>query len=92
MTLIDYSPLGQGVLSGKYIPEKPPPGIHSRTISVKYLERVQLLLNHLREIGHDHGGKTPAQVALNWVMCKGVVPIVGVKDADQARENAGTMG
>ena len=34
-------------------------------------------------LGHAHGGKTPAQVALNWLICKGAVPIPGAKNAAQ---------
>lgn len=33
-----------------------------------------------------------SQVALNWCVCKGTVPIVGVKTLDQARENLGALG
>ena len=39
-----------------------------------------------------HGGKTVNQVALNWLLCKGALPIPGAKNAAQARENAGAMG
>jgi diketogulonate reductase-like aldo/keto reductase len=46
----------------------------------------------LHEIGEAHGGKTPAQVALNWVICKGAVPIPGAKNAHQAQDNVGVMG
>jgi aryl-alcohol dehydrogenase-like predicted oxidoreductase len=43
-------------------------------------------------MGAAHGGKTPAQVAINWVMCKGAVPIPGAKTARQAQDNAGALG
>jgi aryl-alcohol dehydrogenase-like predicted oxidoreductase len=46
----------------------------------------------MREIGASHGAKSPAQVALNWVICKGAVPIPGAKSARQAEENAGAAG
>ena len=46
----------------------------------------------MREIGKAHGGKSPAQVALNWVICKGAVPIPGAKNARQAQDNAGALG
>ena len=32
------------------------------------------------------------QVALNWVICKGAMPIPGAKTAEQAQENAGALG
>ena len=46
----------------------------------------------MTEIGQDHGGKSNAQVALNWVICKGALPIPGAKNAEQAQENAGALG
>jgi diketogulonate reductase-like aldo/keto reductase len=45
----------------------------------------------MRAIGQQHGGKTPSQVALNWLICKGALPIPGAKNARQAQENAGTL-
>ena len=35
---------------------------------------------------------TPAQVALNWVICKGAVPIPGARTKAQAVENCGAAG
>jgi len=35
---------------------------------------------------------SPAQVALNWLLCNGVVPIPGAKNAQQASDNAGAIG
>jgi aryl-alcohol dehydrogenase-like predicted oxidoreductase len=31
-------------------------------------------------------------VALNWVICKGALPIPGAKNAEQALENSGALG
>jgi len=49
------------------------------------------LITLLKQIGAEHG-KTPAQVALNWTICKGTVPIPGAKNARQAADNLGAMG
>ncbi len=38
------------------------------------------------------GASCPSQVALNWVMAKGAVPIPGAKNRQQAEENAGALG
>ena len=57
-----------------------------------YLARIQPLITRLREIGRAHGNKTTAQVALNWTICKGAVPIPGAKNRHQAEENAGALG
>ena len=92
VTLIAYSPLAQGSLTGKYTPDNPPPGVRGRRYSRAYLERIQSLLRQMQEIGEAHGGKTPAQVAINWCICKGAVPIPGAKTSRQADENAGGAG
>jgi len=36
--------------------------------------------------------KTRAEVALNWVICKGAIPIPGAKTGNQAMLNAGALG
>jgi len=92
ITCIAYSPLGRGILTGKYSSKNPPAGIRSRRYSTKFLDRVEPILRLLREIGNENGGKTPGQVALNWVISKGAVPIPGAKNALQAQENAGALG
>jgi len=92
ITLIAYSPLAQGVLTAKYTPEKPLPGLRGRRYSRSFLVRAQPLLQRMREIGRNHESKTPAQVALNWLICKGVVPIPGAKNARQAQENIAALG
>ncbi len=85
-----YSPIGQGRLTGKYSASNPPPG--KRTFSNHPMEVVEKVVAELRQIGEEHGGKTPSQVALNWVVAKGVVPIPGAKNRHQAEENAGALG
>jgi aryl-alcohol dehydrogenase-like predicted oxidoreductase len=92
ITLISYSPLSQGVLTGKYSPDQPLPGIRGRRYNRNLLKRVQPLLREMRKIGRAHGDKTESQVALNWLMCKGTVPIPGAKNARQAQENCGALG
>jgi Predicted oxidoreductases (related to aryl-alcohol dehydrogenases) len=91
ITLIAYSPLGMGLLTGKYTVDHPPPNARGWRFPRERLLQVQPLQGLLREIGQRYG-KTPAQVALNWVMCKGALPIPGAKNARQAQENAGAMG
>jgi aryl-alcohol dehydrogenase-like predicted oxidoreductase len=92
VTLIAYSPLAQGLLTGKYTRRHPMRGLRSSRIGSPSYERLERMIGLLREIGAGHGGKTPAQVALNWVICKGALPIPGAKTAQQAEENAGAIG
>jgi aryl-alcohol dehydrogenase-like predicted oxidoreductase len=92
VTLIAYSPLAKGMLTGKYTPQTRPPGLRSYIFRRARLGKIQPLIQLMREIGKAHGGKSPAQVALNWVICKGAVPIPGAKNARQAQDNAGALG
>ena len=90
VTLLAYSPLAMGRLTGKYGVANPPPG--KRNFSAFPMAEIEPVVSELRRIGAAHGGKSPAQVALNWVMCKGAVPIPGAKNASQAEQNAGALG
>ena len=85
-----YSPIGQGRLTGKYSASNPPPG--KRNFSNHPMEVVDRIVAELRTIGEKHGGKTPSQVALNWIIAKGAVPIPGAKNRAQADDNAGALG
>lgn len=89
--LIAYSPLEQGLLTGKYTPAAPPPASRGRMYA-SLLPRLGPLLKLMTEIGQDHGGKSNTQVALNWLIYKGALPIPGAKNSKQARENAGGPG
>jgi aryl-alcohol dehydrogenase-like predicted oxidoreductase len=89
--VIAYSPLEQGLLTGKYSASKPPSGTRG-THYAKMLSTIQPLLKLMTEIGQDHGGKSNAQVALNWTICKGTMPIPGAKNDTQALHNAGALG
>ena len=85
-----YSPIGQGRLTGKYSAANPPPG--KRGFSAHLMEVVDAVVAELRRIGAQHNGRTPSQVALNWLIAKGAVPIPGAKNRKQAEENAGALG
>lgn len=85
-----YSPIGQGRLTGKYSAASPPPG--KRNFSNHPMEVVDGIVAELVSIGEAHGGRLPSQVALNWVIAKGAVPIPGAKNRHQAEENAGALG
>jgi aryl-alcohol dehydrogenase-like predicted oxidoreductase len=89
--LIAYSPLAMGLLSGKYSPETPPSGMRAAKYGA-LLKGIQPLLRLMTEIGQDLGSKSPAQIALNWCICKGVLPIPGAKNFAQAQMNAGAIG
>ncbi len=92
VTLIAYFPLASGVLTGKYRGGNTPSRNWIRVLSRSPSpDRIEPLLQALDEIGEAHG-RTPAQVAINWLARQEhVLPIPGARHARQARENAGAI-
>ena len=94
VTLIAYSPLGQGLLSGKYDESSQISGWRGRSPGFSKARRSALrpLLDELREIATVRE-RTPAQVALNWLIGRpGIVAIPGAKNAEQVAQNAAALG
>ncbi|MBE9108564.1 aldo/keto reductase [Nodosilinea sp. LEGE 07298] len=89
--LIAYSPLALGLLTGKYSAQGPyPTGIRGFLFR-QLLPKIQPLLDTVAAIA-THRQKTSAQVALNWCVCKGTIPIPGAKTLAQAEQNIGALG
>ncbi|GET40054.1 aldo/keto reductase [Microseira wollei] len=96
VTILAYSPLAQGLLTGKYSLKnfKEPTGARrfDSRFSRKGLEKIAPVISLLRELG-DKYDRTEAQIALNWLIAQGnVIPIPGAKTAEQAAQNAGALG
>ena len=84
-----WSPLGGGVLTGKYNQPNPVDGRLSMTdqpfqIFDRDLKIAETVLEIAREIG-----KSPAQVALNWLRNRpnSVIPIIGARKLSQLQDN-----
>jgi myo-inositol catabolism protein IolS len=95
IAVLAWSPLGKGVLSGKYHDgTRPKDRIRSDEDLFKpvNLRASAPLIRELRRIGRARG-KTPAQVALAWLRRhRHLIPIPGAKRPVQAEENAGASG
>ncbi|WP_346290766.1 aldo/keto reductase [Sphaerothrix gracilis] len=96
ITLLAYSPLAQGRLTGKYTFQENQKPTGARQIDPRFnqdgLVKIELLVKTLQQIGAAYD-RTPAQVALNWLIAQGnIVPIPGAKNAQQASQNAGALG
>jgi aryl-alcohol dehydrogenase-like predicted oxidoreductase len=96
VTILAYSPLAQGLLTGKYTAESNINPAGARKIDPRFnkegLNKIEPVISLLRQVG-DKYQRTPAQVALNWLIAKGnVIPIPGAKTAEQVRQNAGALG
>lgn len=93
VTLIAYSPLAMGALTGKYLPGKRAGGLRRfmPNFRGKALDSIHPVVELLREIGERYS-KSPSQVALRWLIeNETVLPIPGAKNSRQAAENAGAL-
>lgn len=99
ITIIAYSPLAQGVLTGKFhenpdlIKSRPLVRRFRKAFHAKGLKQTEPLIRELKSIAHSYG-VTPAQVALNWVINahgETIVTIPGATRASQVEQNAGSM-
>lgn len=93
IALIAYSPLALGALTGKYSMEDPSslPGGPRGLLFKEMLPGLTPLTTVLDQIAANKK-KTPSQVAINWCMAKGAIPIPGAKSLNQAKENLGALG
>ncbi len=97
VALIAYSPLQQGLLTGKYRAGQKFSVTGMRRFSRAYgtagLNKIEPLLQTMEKIGQAQN-KTNAQVALNWLLKKDehIIPIPGAKNLRQATDNAGAIG
>jgi aryl-alcohol dehydrogenase-like predicted oxidoreductase len=89
--VIAYSPLGMGLLSGRYDADHPPTGsarLNNPLFLPDNLERARPLIDAVREIATAHDA-TPTQVALAWVVQHpNVVAIPGASSVAQLEANA----
>jgi len=97
LSILTYGPLAQGLLSGKYNQhstfEENDRRHRLKHFSEKSWSNNKRLLNVLYQAAEAHN-KTPAQVALRWIIQKKIVStvIVGAKNPEQVKNNIGALG
>jgi len=95
VTIIAHTPLARSLLTGKYDPQRRPASLAQAAnprFSSRNLTRMNNLQQTLSSIAAAHN-KTPAQIALNWLISKqNVVAIPGTKTPEQIANSAGSAG
>lgn len=84
-----YSSLAQGRLTGKYTPEREPPKTYR--FSSYPMKDIQDTLGVVQRIAEKRGVPMAA-VALNYNISKGVNPVVGIRNLEQAKSNIQAFG
>jgi myo-inositol catabolism protein IolS len=92
ITVLSYSSMAQGLLTGKFGPEhqlaKGDHRVANKLFTEPHYQRVQAALEQLRPLAKERG-ITLGQLALSWVINQpGVCAIAGARNADQAVQNA----
>jgi aryl-alcohol dehydrogenase-like predicted oxidoreductase len=54
------------------------------------MKDIDPVVSVLRQIGEKHG-VSPGAVALNYNLCKGITPVVGIRKVEQAEQNCSSL-
>lgn len=95
MSLLSWSPLHGGLLTGKYRKgEKPPVGTRmgDRGFFFPYFdeEKGWMIVEEVERIAAEQGVK-PSQVALSWLIDKRVIVLLGARNIEQLQENIASI-
>jgi len=96
ITVIAYSPLGRGLITGQYkSPDDFEDGDFRRSVarySKENFPRILQLADGLKQIGEKHNA-TAGQVALAWLLAQGedIIPIPGTRKTKYLKENLGAL-
>ncbi|KAL3810242.1 hypothetical protein ACHAXA_008732 [Cyclostephanos tholiformis] len=97
MEVLAYSPLALGLLSGKYANTDdirkvggPRRALFERNVANPQLSEI---IGAMRDVadGHAESGATVSQVAINWCIAKGTIPIPGARTLRQVESNYGSL-
>ena len=94
LTVTPWGPIGGGVLSGKYsVGWETPDSKRVAANRHRFSERNMKIAGEVRAVANELG-RSPAQVAIAWVMGRGphgTIPIVGARTAAQLTESLGAV-
>jgi aryl-alcohol dehydrogenase-like predicted oxidoreductase len=90
LSIVAWSPLAGGILSGKYGGADTPTG--TRHAGADIAERDLAIAGEVQAVAHELGA-TPSQVAIAWTMARSdaILPIVGARNLTQFTDNLGAL-
>lgn len=94
--MLGYSPLGQGILTGKYKLSVPPGSRMAKSSQLRYDKTEKILQQHKVAINFflatcEEFEVEGTAVALQWVLRRGVLPIVGASTPEQLESNVNAL-
>jgi aryl-alcohol dehydrogenase-like predicted oxidoreductase len=90
LSVVAWSPLAGGILSGKYGGAEQPTG--TRHAGADISERDLRIAREVQAVASELGA-TPSQVAIAWTTARSeaILPIVGARNLDQLEDNLGAL-
>jgi aryl-alcohol dehydrogenase-like predicted oxidoreductase len=92
--VLPYSPLGGGVLTGKYRRDQAADSQRAKGASRYFNERNWSLLDKMEIIASQKNGASISQIALAWLLSDPLItsPIIGPRNLEQLQDNLGAAG
>lgn len=95
VSILAYSPLAQGILTGKFTLTNLPDGPRKLLVGFNLLKSNELLktMKEIAELKTQVLGfeVSLSQVAINWCIAKGTIPIPGARNMRQAIDNCNAL-
>jgi pyridoxine 4-dehydrogenase len=97
MEVLAYSPLALGLLTGKYTNVESVKSVSGprRTLFENNVSNPQFatIINAMKEVANSHADveATIPQVAINWCIAKGTIPIPGARTLSQVKSNYSSL-
>lgn len=91
ITILAYSPLGMGLLTGKFGSTGPWPKGRQQTFEKFDTTQLGHLLDALKRLSEKYERPSSA-IALNWCIVKGTVPLGGARTQEHVVQNALALG
>ncbi|KAI8876828.1 Aldo/keto reductase [Backusella circina FSU 941] len=86
VAILAYSPLGMGLLTGKFDLDAPPPKGRENQFTKFDKKQLKQLIDVVRRIAQKYQ-REPSAIALNWCIVKGTIPLGGARTASHVTQN-----
>lgn len=86
VTIFSYEPLSKGLLTGKFTENLESPGRRFTLQQLNFYRPLTSLMKFMGAMEGRDNTRSITEVALGYIVSKGIVPIVGIKTEGQARE------
>ncbi|KAI9470429.1 NADP-dependent oxidoreductase domain-containing protein [Zychaea mexicana] len=91
IAILAYSPIGMGLLTGKFGADGPFPKSRKQRFEKFDKEQLRQLLGTIKRLADKYDRQSSA-IALSWCIAKGTIPLAGARTAEHVRQNEAALG